>query len=89
MFLSIAPFFTNDAIVLGILLVVLALIFHTSGLESKGWKKFYTIIPGLLLAYFIPAFLNWPLNLIAPHWYDEGLFKLLENNTFAIVFRSF
>jgi len=33
----------------------------------------------LLLAYFIPALLNWPLGLIAPHWYGEGLADLLAN----------
>jgi len=75
--LRIAPVFTNDAITLGILIVALALIFHTSSLESKGWKKFYSIIPSLLLAYFIPAFLNWPLGIIAPHWYGDGLYDLV------------
>lgn len=75
--LAIAPFFTNDAITLGILLVVLAVIFHTSSLESAGWRKFYTYVPGLLLAYFIPALLNWPLGLIAPHWYADGLYDVL------------
>ncbi|NNF20495.1 MAG: DUF819 family protein [Saprospiraceae bacterium] len=73
-----APFFTNDAVVLGILLVVLAVIFHTSSLKTPGWKKFYTYVPGLLLAYFVPALLNWPLGLIAPHWYDSGLYDLLS-----------
>lgn len=79
MFLRLSPVFTNDAVVLGILLVVLALIFHTSSQESPGWKKFYTYVPGLLLAYFLPALLNWPLGLIAPHWYDEGLVSLLDS----------
>ena len=69
-----APLFTNDAVVLGILLVVLALIFHTS--SQAGWKKFYTFVPALLLCYFIPAILNWPLGLIAPHWYNESLLEL-------------
>ena len=59
------PFFTNDAIVLGLLLIVLALIFYTSSLESKGWKKFYTYVPSLLLCYFLPALLHWPLGLIS------------------------
>ena len=76
--LAIAPFFTNDAVTLGILITVLALIFHTSHLESAGWKKFYSIVPSLLLAYFIPALLHWPLGLIAPHWYDSGLYDLLQ-----------
>jgi len=30
-----------------------------------------------LLAYFIPALLNWPLGLIAPHWYGDGLNEVL------------
>lgn len=59
------PLITNDAIVLGVLIVVLALIFYTSSLETPFWKKFYTYIPALLLCYFIPALLNWPLGLIS------------------------
>ena len=59
------PFFTNDAIVLGILMVVLAGIFVTSGSAHPFWKKFYRYVPALLLCYFIPALLNWPLNLIS------------------------
>ena len=59
------PFFTNDAIVLGILLILLALIFITSGSEIPFFKKFYTYVPPLLLCYFIPGLLNWPLGLIS------------------------
>jgi uncharacterized membrane protein len=69
------PIFTNDAVVLGILMIVLAGIFYTSSLKSSGWKKFYTYVPSLLLCYFLPALLNWPLGLIAPHWYDVGIFE--------------
>ena len=78
MFLRIAPVFTNDAVVFGLLIVVLAFIFHTSSLQNESWKKFYTYVPGLLLAYFLPALLNWPLGLISPHWYEDGLFTLLN-----------
>ncbi len=63
------PIFTNDAIVLGLLLGVLALIFHTASLDNKGWKKFYTYVPSLLLCYFLPALLHWPLGLIASEWH--------------------
>lgn len=59
------PFFTNDAVVLGILILVLAGIFVTASSERPGWKKFYTYVPPLLLCYFIPALLNWPLGLIS------------------------
>jgi uncharacterized membrane protein len=50
--------FTNDAVVLGILLVILAAIFITSNSEKPFWQKFYTFIPSLLLCYFIPSILN-------------------------------
>ena len=59
------PFFTNDAVVLGLLLVVIAAVFHTSHSAKPFWKKFYTIIPSILLCYFLPALLNWPLGLIS------------------------
>lgn len=68
-----APFFTNDAIVLGILMIILAGIFSTASSNHPGWKKFYTYIPSLLLCYFIPALFHWPLGLIAPHWYTDGI----------------
>ncbi len=68
------PFFTNDAVVLGILLILLALIFHTSSLPS--WKRFYTFLPSVLLCYFLPAILNYPLGLIAPHWYTDSIVEL-------------
>lgn len=53
-----APVFTNDAVVLGILLLILATIFVTSNSDHPFWKKFYTFIPSLLLCYFIPSILN-------------------------------
>ena len=40
------------------------MIFYTSSLESKGWQRFYTFFPPLLLCYFVPAILVWPLGLI-------------------------
>ena len=64
------PFFTNDAVVLGLLIAVLAFVFVTSSSKNPGWKKFYTYVPPLLLCYFLPALLNWPFDLVAPHWFD-------------------
>ncbi len=64
-FLLDAPLFTNDAIVFGVLMIVLALIFYTSSLDTPFWKKFYTYLPTLLVAYFVPALLNWPFGLIS------------------------
>ena len=49
---------TNDAVVFGILLGILAFVFITSKSEHPFWKKFYKYIPSLLLCYFIPSVFN-------------------------------
>ena len=59
------PFFTNDAIVLGLLIIIVAAVFHTSSSSNPKWKKFYTYVPSILLCYFLPGLLNWPLGLIS------------------------
>ncbi len=51
-------FITNDAVVLGILMVILAVILKTSSSSKAGWIKFYKVIPALLLCYFVPSILN-------------------------------
>ncbi|MBP8238989.1 MAG: DUF819 family protein [Saprospiraceae bacterium] len=72
------PFFSNDAIVLGLLFTVLALVFITSGSKHRAWKGFYRIFPPLLLCYFLPALLHWPLGMIANDWYEAGLWDELR-----------
>ncbi len=57
------PLVTNDAVVFGILMLILAAIFTTSASKSPFWKKFYTFVPSLLLCYFVPSVLN-SLNII-------------------------
>lgn len=59
-----APFFTNDAIILGLLMAVLAVIFYLESSGKKFWNKFFLYVPSLLLCYFVPALLKWPFNLI-------------------------
>lgn len=56
------PYFTNDAVVFGILMLILAAIFYTSGLAA--FQGFYKYVPALLLCYFIPAIFN-SLNIIS------------------------
>ncbi|MDZ7690612.1 MAG: DUF819 family protein [Balneolaceae bacterium] len=53
-----APLFTNDAVVLGILLFILAAIFITANSNNPFWQKFYTFVPSLLLCYFVPSIFN-------------------------------
>ncbi|MBC6996299.1 DUF819 family protein [Neolewinella lacunae] len=78
------PVFTNDAIVFGLLMVVLALIFTTSHSERPFWKRFYTYVPALLLCYFVPALLHWPLGLIAYDWYTPGLDAALAESGLSV-----
>lgn len=52
------PVFTNDAIVLGILMISLGFVFYTSSKEEGLWKKFYSVVPALLMCYLIPAIFN-------------------------------
>jgi len=49
---------TNDAIIMGILMIMLALIFKTSSSKNPYWRKFYKAIPMLLLCYFLPSLLT-------------------------------
>lgn len=59
------PVFTNDAIVLGLLMAVLAFVFYTSGKKTGFWAQFYKVVPALLMCYFLPALLAWPLGWIS------------------------
>ena len=61
------PFFTDDAIVFGILMTLLGLVFYTSSSSKTQWTKFYKVVPVLLLCYLLPAILN-SFNIIAPDW---------------------
>ncbi len=62
-----APIFTNDAIVFGLLMLSLGFVFYTESKTSGFWPKFYKIVPGLFMAYFVPAIFT-TLGIIAPEW---------------------
>ncbi|WP_405605715.1 DUF819 domain-containing protein [Polaribacter sp. Asnod1-A03] len=61
------PFLTNDAIVFGLLMISLGFVFYTENLKSGFWPKFYKIVPGLFMAYFIPAIFT-TTGVISPEW---------------------
>ena len=60
-----APLVSNDAIVLGMLAVLLGLVFWTSNSQLRAFKVFYRIFPPLLLCYFLPSLLN-AFNIVDP-----------------------
>jgi hypothetical protein len=47
---------TNDAIVFGLLIGIIAFTFYTSSIQSSFWQKFYQIIPSILVCYFVPGY---------------------------------
>lgn len=70
------PLFTNDAIVFGILMLSLGFVFYTESKETGFWKKFYKIVPGLLMCYLIPAIFN-----------SLGIISAEESKTYYIASR--
>lgn len=59
--------FTDDAIVFGLLMLSLGFVFYTESLTNGFWQKFYKIVPGLFMAYLIPAILT-TAGVISPEW---------------------
>lgn len=49
---------TNDAVVFGLLMLVLGFVFYTSNLKHNVAQKFYSVLPPLLMCYFLPGILN-------------------------------
>jgi len=74
------PLITEDSIIFGLLMLVLALIFFTESKKNGFWYKFYKVVPSLFMAYMIPALFT-TFGWISPHW--EEL-----NNSGEIVNRS-
>ncbi|MDH4126172.1 MAG: DUF819 family protein [Gammaproteobacteria bacterium] len=52
-----SPIITNDAIVFGLLVSVLGLVFYTRSLGGR-WATFYTFVPAILLCYLLPSLMN-------------------------------
>lgn len=61
------PIFTDDTIVFGLLMLALGFVFLTESIKTGFWPKFYKIVPGLFMAYMLPAVLT-TTGLISPEW---------------------
>ena len=48
----------NDIVLFGLIAATLGVVFWTASRETGGWKKFYNVVPPLLLCYFIPGLFN-------------------------------
>ncbi len=61
------PLITNDAVVFGILIALLMLIFKAT--EISRFSGFFKVIPALLLCYFLPSLFS-TAGVISPKWID-------------------
>jgi uncharacterized membrane protein len=50
-----APLIQNDAVVFGILMAMLGFVFWGTSRPGGFWKKFYGVVPSLLVCYFLPS----------------------------------
>ncbi len=79
--LKLPPVFTDNFVVFGILMLLLAFVFYTSSNKNTFWTKFYSIFPSLLMCYLLPSILS-SLHIISPEWNaidESGNFVFDEN----------
>ncbi len=49
--------FTDDTVIFGLLCLCLGFVFYTSSIATGFWKKFYEVVPTVLMCYLLPAIL--------------------------------
>jgi uncharacterized membrane protein len=79
------PFFTDDTIVFGLLMLLLGIVFYTSSSEDKALKKFYSVVPALLMCYLLPAIFS-SFHIIAPEWEEISSTGEITNKESKIYF---
>ena len=52
------PLIADDTIVFGLLALCLGFVFYTSSIKTGFWKKFYGIVPTVLMCYLLPGILT-------------------------------
>ncbi len=60
------PLVTSDAVVLGMLMMILGFVFWSSSSSFAPFRAFYRIVPMLLMCYFLPSLLT-AFNIVDPH----------------------
>lgn len=64
---------TEDTVIFGLLCLCLGFVFYTSSIKQGFWRKFYRVIPTLLMCYMLPAVLT-SLGLISEK--DSNLYYI-------------
>ncbi|MFS4467594.1 DUF819 domain-containing protein [Maribacter sp. 2210JD10-5] len=52
------PLISDDTIVFGLLALCLGFVFYTSAIKTGFWKKFYSVVPTVLMCYLLPGILT-------------------------------
>ena len=81
------PLLTNDTMVFGLLMLSLGFVFYTESIKTGFWSKFYKIVPGLFMAYMIPAIFT-TLGIIAPEWETTDTTGAVVKNSSNLYFVS-
>jgi uncharacterized membrane protein len=53
-----SPLILDDTIVFGLLTLCLGFVFYTSSIKKAFWRKFYGIVPTVLMCYLLPGILT-------------------------------
>lgn len=61
-------------------MVLLGFVFYTSSKQEGFWKKFYTVVPALLMCYLLPSILS-SLHIIASDWIEIEAGKKIEKKS--------
>lgn len=68
--------FTEDTVIFGLLCLSLGFVFYTSSIKTVFWKRFYSIVPTVLMCYLLPAIMA-----------STGLINEEASNTYYIASR--
>ena len=79
------PLITDDTVVFGLLALSLGFIFVTSSIKTGFWKKFYGIVPAVLMCYLLPALLS-SFGVVAEKWHTvDELGEATEHTSDCII----
>lgn len=82
-----SPLITEDTVLFGLLALSLGFIFYTSSLKQGFWKKFYSIIPAVLMCYLIPALLS-SFGVVAEKWHTVDDLGTITEHTSKLYYMA-
>ncbi len=81
------PLITDDTVVFGLIALSLGFIFYTSSIKTGFWKKFYYIIPGVLMCYLLPALLS-SFGIVAEKWHTINKLGEVTEHTSSLYYMA-